>query len=98
MKVRGIDVPEDLHVLVEHQVWARLEEPGVARVGITALGMSVALLYIRLDPRQQPSLHFLRIQVRRRVLADRFRWSLDAIHDALSCIARGGPSKRTSGP
>lgn len=42
MKVRGLDVPEDLHVLVEHQVWARLEEPGIARVGITALGMALA--------------------------------------------------------
>ncbi len=42
MKIRGIDVPEDLHVLVEHQVWARVEEPGVARVGITALGMALA--------------------------------------------------------
>lgn len=42
MNVGGIDVPEDLHVLVEHQVWARLEEPGVARVGITALGMALA--------------------------------------------------------
>ncbi len=41
-QMHGIDCPEDLHVLIEHQVWARLEEPGVARVGITALGMQLA--------------------------------------------------------
>ncbi len=41
-QIQGIDCPQDLHVLIEHQVWARLEESGVARVGITALGMQLA--------------------------------------------------------
>ena len=38
-----IDVPPDLHVLVEHQVWARPNAAGdEAVVGITALGIHLA--------------------------------------------------------
>ena len=42
MVIRGFSFPDELHYLVEHQVWARLEEGGTARVGITALGTHVA--------------------------------------------------------
>lgn len=46
MKLRGMEFPDALHYLIEHQVWARLE-PGAtgaaeATVGITALGIRVA--------------------------------------------------------
>ena len=33
------EFPDDLHYLVEHQVWARLDGDGTATVGITALGI-----------------------------------------------------------
>jgi glycine cleavage system H protein len=39
MKAAGLEFPDDLHYLVEHQVWARLEGDGSATVGITALGI-----------------------------------------------------------
>lgn len=39
MKVAGLDFPDELHYLVEDQVWARLENDGTATVGITALGI-----------------------------------------------------------
>lgn len=39
MKAAGLEFPDDLHYLVEHQVWARLEGDGIATVGITALGI-----------------------------------------------------------
>ena len=42
MLIAGFDFPGDLHYLVEHQVWARVEGEGVARVGITALGIHLA--------------------------------------------------------
>ena len=38
----GMDFPEELHYLVEHQVWARPEPDGTATVGITALGIRMA--------------------------------------------------------
>jgi glycine cleavage system H protein len=34
--------PADLHYLVEHDVWARLEGDGSATVGITALGIKLS--------------------------------------------------------
>ena len=36
MRAAGLHFPDDLHYLVEHQVWARLESDGTATVGITA--------------------------------------------------------------
>ena len=42
MMVVGHEFPDDLHYLVEHQVWARLEGDGTATVGITALGIAQA--------------------------------------------------------
>ncbi|WP_341888731.1 glycine cleavage system protein H [Variovorax sp. YR752] len=39
MKAAGLEFPDDLHYLVDHQVWARLEGDGTATVGITALGV-----------------------------------------------------------
>ena len=34
--------PPDLHVLLEHQTWARLQGDGTATVGITALGIRLS--------------------------------------------------------
>lgn len=42
MSDAGLDVPPDLLVLVEHQVWVRREAEGLATVGITALGARLA--------------------------------------------------------
>lgn len=42
MKVRGFEFPDELHYLVEHQVWARLHGDHMATVGITALGIELA--------------------------------------------------------
>ncbi|MGD9833008.1 MAG: glycine cleavage system protein H [Piscinibacter sp.] len=42
MKAAGLEFPDDLHYLVEDQVWARLERDGTATVGITALGIAQA--------------------------------------------------------
>jgi glycine cleavage system H protein len=38
----ALEVPPDLLVLVEHQVWVRHEAGGLATVGITALGARLA--------------------------------------------------------
>jgi glycine cleavage system H protein len=38
----GLQFPDDLHYLVEDQVWARLHDDGSATVGITALGVHLA--------------------------------------------------------
>jgi glycine cleavage system H protein len=42
MLIRGFLFPDELHYLVDHQVWARVEAGGVARVGITSLGIHLA--------------------------------------------------------
>ncbi len=42
MIVHGFEFPDDLHYLVEHQVWARLQGDGTATVGITSLGIRLA--------------------------------------------------------
>lgn len=42
MKVRGHEFPEELHYLVEHQVWVRPHDDGSATVGITAMGIARA--------------------------------------------------------
>ena len=38
----GFEFPDDLYYLVEHQVWARFDDDGVATVGITSLGIHLA--------------------------------------------------------
>lgn len=39
----GLDFPPDLHYLIEHQVWARIDaDARHATVGITSLGMKLA--------------------------------------------------------
>lgn len=38
----SLDFPGDLHYLIEHQVWARLELEGLVTVGITSLGIALA--------------------------------------------------------
>ncbi len=35
-------LPADLHVLLEHQVWARVHDDGTATVGITPLGIALS--------------------------------------------------------
>lgn len=40
--LHGLAFPQALHYLVEHQVWARLEDDRCATVGITALGIRLA--------------------------------------------------------
>jgi glycine cleavage system H protein len=42
MKAAGHEFPEDLHYLVEHQVWLRLDDDSSGTVGITALGAALA--------------------------------------------------------
>ena len=44
MEIRFADLefPADLHYLIEHQVWARVDRRGRARVGITSLGIALA--------------------------------------------------------
>jgi glycine cleavage system H protein len=44
MEVRFADLifPPELHYLIEHQVWACFHPNGVARVGITSLGIALA--------------------------------------------------------
>lgn len=39
MNAIRLHTPPELHVLMEHQVWARAEGDGTATVGITALGI-----------------------------------------------------------
>lgn len=38
----AIELPADLHVLIEHQVWARPHTDGSATVGITDLGVALS--------------------------------------------------------
>lgn len=40
--MQGLEFPDGLHYLVEHQVWARYGGDGTATVGITALGIRLA--------------------------------------------------------
>lgn len=42
MKIGSMVFPDDLHYLVEHDVWARLDGDGLATVGITALGIKLS--------------------------------------------------------
>lgn len=42
MKIGEHEFPDELHYLVEHDVWARLHGDGSATVGITALGIALA--------------------------------------------------------
>lgn len=40
--VAGFEFPDELHYLVDEQVWAELLDDGTARVGITSLGVHLA--------------------------------------------------------
>lgn len=42
MNLHELTFPTDLHYLVEHDVWARLESDGTATVGITSLGIKLS--------------------------------------------------------
>jgi glycine cleavage system H protein len=42
MTLDPLQFPQELHYLVEHDVWARLEDDGTATVGITALGIKLS--------------------------------------------------------
>ena len=37
-----VALPADLHVLIEHQVWARVHDDGTATVGVTPLGIALS--------------------------------------------------------
>jgi glycine cleavage system H protein len=40
--VRGFDFPDDLHYLLEHDAWVRLDADGIATTGITSLGAHIS--------------------------------------------------------
>ncbi|MCW5636811.1 MAG: glycine cleavage system protein H [Rubrivivax sp.] len=42
MLIKGFLFPDELHYLVEHQVWLRVEADGRGCVGITSLGIHLA--------------------------------------------------------
>jgi glycine cleavage system H protein len=42
MNIGQVEFPDDLHYLLEHDVWARLHADATATVGITALGIKLA--------------------------------------------------------
>jgi len=42
MIIRGLEFPDELYYLVEHQTWARLHDDGTATVGITSMGIRQA--------------------------------------------------------
>jgi glycine cleavage system H protein len=42
MNIGQVEFPDDLHYLLDHDVWARLHDDGTATVGITALGIKLA--------------------------------------------------------
>ncbi|GAB4562427.1 MAG: glycine cleavage system protein H [Rhizobacter sp.] len=42
MNLHELSFPADLYYLVEHDVWARLEDDGTATVGITSLGIKLS--------------------------------------------------------
>lgn len=42
MLIAGVELPEDLLYLVEHQTWARLLPDGTALLGITSLGLKAS--------------------------------------------------------
>ena len=42
MLIAGVEMPDDLLYLVEHQTWARVAADGTATVGITALGLKAS--------------------------------------------------------
>ena len=42
MNVGGFEFPDDVGVLVEHDVWARVHDDGTATVGITSLGVRLS--------------------------------------------------------
>jgi glycine cleavage system H protein len=49
--VRGFDFPDDLHYLVAHDTWARLDADGTATVGITPLGAHLSGEFIEFMPK-----------------------------------------------
>ena len=42
MIIHGLSFPDELHYLVEHDVWARLDADGLATVGIAASGIKLS--------------------------------------------------------
>lgn len=51
MIVRGCDFPEDRYYHVEHNVWVKLEEAGVALLGATAFGVALAVEFVAFIPK-----------------------------------------------
>lgn len=42
MNILGFDYPDDLHYLLERDMWARRTEDGRVRVGVTAFGVRIS--------------------------------------------------------
>jgi len=49
--VRGFDLPEDLYYLVEKHVWARRQEDGTVRIGLTDVAQNLAKKVIVVRPK-----------------------------------------------
>ncbi len=52
MLIAGFEFPDDVWVLIDHQVWARAEPSGLYRVGITSVGIAQAGEIYMCRPRQ----------------------------------------------
>lgn len=49
--IRGFDFPDDLHYLLQHDTWVRLDADGIATVGITPLGAHISGEFIEFMPK-----------------------------------------------
>jgi glycine cleavage system H protein len=49
--VRGFEFPDELFYMVEHDMWARLEDDQLVTVGLTALGCRVSGEFIEFMPK-----------------------------------------------
>lgn len=50
-EVRGCTLPQDLYYLIEKHVWARPEDGGLVRVGLTDVAQSLAKTIIAVRPK-----------------------------------------------
>jgi glycine cleavage system H protein len=49
--IRGFDFPDELHYLLEHDTWARLDADGNVTVGLTSLGAHISGEFIAFMPK-----------------------------------------------
>ena len=52
MRVRTFEFPDELHYLVEHDTWARLDPDGSVTVGLTSLGAHISGEFIEFMPKE----------------------------------------------